>query len=218
MYRMCIMDVKYRNNISRNIQLLMDRSGINPTELARRVNIPQPTIQRILANKSNNPHSTTLTPIAKYFGVSILELKSDKLFGVIAPKEWNQVPILEWRNIEAWISNSEQMIHDDLDVIPTNLNISNKAFVVKIDDWHSCPQFPKNTLLLFDPGIEAKDSCYILVHLNNHKEIFFRQLVTDVKEKFIKPLNPDLGGRLTEIKENDRILGTLFEARFYYQN
>lgn len=212
------METTDRRNISINIQLLMDRSGINPTELARRVDIPQPTIQRILSNKSNNPRSATLIPIAKYFGVSLPQLKSNNLFGVMTPKEWNQVPILSWNNIEKWINNPTQLIDNELKIIPTSFSITNKAFAVRIDDWHSSPQFPKNTLLLFDPGTKAKDSCYVLVHLSNHKEILFRQLIIDVTDYFIKPLNPDLGGRLTEIKKNDRILGTLFEARFYYQN
>ncbi len=212
------METMRNKNISRNISLLMNRNGINPTELARRIDVPQPTIQRIISNKSNNPRSATLTPIAKYFGISINQLKSDNLFGVMTPKEWNQVPILSWCSIEAWFNHSEEIINTELEIIPTNFDISNKAFAVRIDDWHASPQFPKNTLLLFDPEIEAKDSCYVLIRLNNHEDILFRQLIIDVKDHFIKPLNPDLGGRLTEVKEKDQVLGTLFEARFYYQN
>lgn len=50
---------------------------LSQNELSRRTGVPQPTIQRILVGESADPDTATLEPIAKYFEVSVSQLRGD---------------------------------------------------------------------------------------------------------------------------------------------
>lgn len=57
----------------------MRMRDINPTDLATKTGVPQPTIFRILTGESNDPRTTTLRPIAAYFGVTVEQLREGDL-------------------------------------------------------------------------------------------------------------------------------------------
>ncbi len=47
-------------------KLLFERD-LKPADLAREVNIPPPTIHRLITGKSTRPYESSLKPIAKFF-------------------------------------------------------------------------------------------------------------------------------------------------------
>jgi transcriptional regulator with XRE-family HTH domain len=53
---------------------LIDGRPISENELARRTDVPQPTIHRILTGESRYPTPKTLKPLADYFGVSMAQI------------------------------------------------------------------------------------------------------------------------------------------------
>ena len=57
--------------------MLMAREGLSDNELAERTGIPQPTISRIKSGDSRDPRDSTLRPLAKYFRLSISQLRGD---------------------------------------------------------------------------------------------------------------------------------------------
>jgi len=59
------------------LTMLMAREGLSDNELAERTNIPQPTISRIKSGDSRDPRDSTLRPLAKYFRLSISQLRGD---------------------------------------------------------------------------------------------------------------------------------------------
>ncbi|WP_081545590.1 helix-turn-helix domain-containing protein [Chromobacterium haemolyticum] len=59
------------------LQRLLDESGTNATKLAEATKLNQPTIHRILTGESKDPRHSTLEPIAKFFGISVAELRGD---------------------------------------------------------------------------------------------------------------------------------------------
>ena len=48
---------------------------MKPMDLARELDIPQPTIHRIVSGKSTCPHERSLIPIADFFNISVEDLK-----------------------------------------------------------------------------------------------------------------------------------------------
>ncbi len=72
-----------------NIKYLMDKSGMNPTSLATAlekmfpddVRVPQATIFRIVEGITKDPRTSSLAPIAKFFNVSLSDLRSKDLRG-----------------------------------------------------------------------------------------------------------------------------------------
>ncbi len=59
------------------LTMLMAREGLSDNELAERTGIPQPTISRIKNGDSRDPRDSTLRPLAKYFRLSISQLRGD---------------------------------------------------------------------------------------------------------------------------------------------
>lgn len=63
------------SNVSKNLAALLEIHDLNPTELADRTKVPQPTIHRILAGDSEDPRTSTLRPLADYFGIPLNALR-----------------------------------------------------------------------------------------------------------------------------------------------
>lgn len=61
--------------------LLNDAGEPNQNELHRRTGINQPTLQRIFSGESKDPRDSTIEPLAKLFGVSLLQLKGKEPVG-----------------------------------------------------------------------------------------------------------------------------------------
>ena len=59
------------------LTMLMAREGLSDNELAERTGIPQPTISRIKNGDSRDPRDSTLRLLAKYFRLSISQLRGD---------------------------------------------------------------------------------------------------------------------------------------------
>src|SRR3990167_5290128 len=59
-----------------NLRSLMKNVGLNEAELSRRTDIPQATLHKILAGKTEDPRASTLKTLSDFFGISIDELLS----------------------------------------------------------------------------------------------------------------------------------------------
>lgn len=65
--------------VKKNLEWLITNKGISPYELQRHVGVPQPTIHRILTGESTDPRTSTLQPLATYFGVTVADLRDRDL-------------------------------------------------------------------------------------------------------------------------------------------
>ncbi len=202
-------------------KLLFDR-GMKPVDLAREINIPPPTIHRLVTGKSTRPYKSSLKPIADYFSITIDELIGDKAFTndvstkitTVNPshKVIHYLPLIFWDNIK--INMNELNISKD---IPFAGNISNEAYATILNDSSMEPLFPRGSMLLFDPQKAFKDRSYVLVQINETSAPVFRQLILDLDQKYLKPLNPDLNAfKMRLLSEKDQIIAVLVEARQAY--
>lgn len=69
-----------KSRVAANIEWLMNRRGVNGNSLAvelekRGTPVPQPTIFRILSGESRDPRTSSLQPIAEFFGVTVANLR-----------------------------------------------------------------------------------------------------------------------------------------------
>jgi transcriptional regulator with XRE-family HTH domain len=73
--------VRRASLLAENVQHLMDRHGLNPNSLAARLGQrpPQATIFRILSGESETPRDATLEPLARHFGVTVQQLRYERL-------------------------------------------------------------------------------------------------------------------------------------------
>jgi transcriptional regulator with XRE-family HTH domain len=197
------------------LKRLMFEKNIRPTELARKINVPQQTLQRIVTGSSPNPHLSTLLPIADFFSISIEQLQGTKPI-----PSWHKnnefykyISLISWHDVINWPlalnddnASQQKIVSED--------DMHEQVFALKMIDSAMEPLFPEKTILIFDPIKQAQDHHYVICHLQESTQILFRQLIINNSHYYLKALNPDAEQfPILKLGENDRICGTLVQAR-----
>lgn len=195
---------------------------MKPIDLARELDIPQPTIHRLVTGKSTRPYKSSLEPIANYFDISVDQLIGDEpLLAKWQPQtpalsqplqdiRIKTVPIILWNGAtDLAIACKNAKKH-----IAITGNISDECFAVFMNDHSMEPLFPKSTILIFDPKKKHTDRSFVLVKLETKDAPIFRQLLVDVDQSYLKPLNPDNNiYKMRLLSPKDEVIGVLFESR-----
>lgn len=196
---------------------LIERYNITEAELARAINLPRATINRIKSGKIIDPRSSTLTLIAHYFNISI-----DQLLGHVPLSYYNQptanivrVPLLEWEQVlsakvkgEAINSiNHETWIHFECE----KNNRPQSLFALKIKGEAMWPYFDDKSIILVDPQIDAQNRSFIVVYITNTEEVILRQLLIDGKSKILNPLNSAFAP--ITLSTTDQIIGVVAHVK-----
>jgi len=212
--------------ISNILKTLMFKKNVNTSQLARELKLPQQTLQRIVSGVSPHPHGKTLKPIADFFDVSLDQLKGksplpdsavDMGLPTITKAKAKEVPIIEWNEVEPYLSNPEAFNANELAFADPKL--SEETFAITLPDSSMEPYFPKGSLLILDPKKPAKDRCFVLAKIAESDTLIFRQLLVDGEHQYLKPLNPDLNAfPMRLLKGSDTILGVMVEFRHRYDN
>lgn len=212
---------KNPTQMSRILKKLLFVRDMKPVDLARKVDLPPPTIHRFLTGKSKNPYKTSLEPIADYFGITTTQLLGDEPLPDNILREIDgqthdnktgiiQLPLLTWNALDY---RNQPHSHCSKK-IPFIGRISEQAFATEMPNTSMEPVFLKGSTLIFDPHKPATDRSYILVKLAQQQHYIFRQLVVDMDKRYLKPLNPDLYATpMRELSCDDEIIGILQEAR-----
>lgn len=203
-----------KTRIGQILNRLMAEKKIRVAELARRINLPQPTVHRIATGTCEHPHLSSLVPIANYFSVSVEQLKGHE------PIPWldraTKVPLLSWEKALEWPANKELI--DSEELVLTDAVVGNAGFALKIKDASMDPVFPKNTILIADPEKQPRDRSYVIAKLANYPEAIFRQLLIDAGQFYLKPLSPDFDQyKMTHLDNNDKILSVVVQAKRDYE-
>lgn len=199
--------------ISDILKELIRKKGLNASELARRIGLPQPTIQRMMTGTHSRPHQKTLAVIANYFGIT-----TDQLCG-IEPIPWlfdkinllaRSVPILTedqaivWPDVTA--KNLQQVVVDQ--------SVGKLVYAMKMPDASMEPLIPAEGILIIDPDKKPQYKSFVCVKLHNYSGTLIRQLIIDANHHYIRPLSSDLGQfEMILLKPDDIILGTVIEIR-----
>jgi len=201
-------------------KLLFDRD-MKAVDLAREVNIPQPTVHRLITGKSTRPYKSSLQPIADYFSVTVDQLVGEEPVDQAKTNEAKSltkskikaIPLLAWKAL----GNMEQARQESTKEIAVTQDVSDHSFALIMTDSSMEPLFPRGSILIFNPDITARDRNYVLVKSHVSGTYVFRQLLIDLEHKYIKSLNPDLStSRLHLLSDEDKIMGCLIESRNNY--
>jgi SOS-response transcriptional repressor LexA len=214
-FKPVIMSKKYLK-LSTILKKLLFTHDMKAVDLAREVNVPPPTIHRLITGKSTRPYQSSLKPIAEFFQVSVEQLLGEQplLETAELATSFTQVPFIEWTRL---LSKDTKEIKE-FEKIPFSGRISHNSFATKLSDSSMEPVFSRGSLLIFDRDKAPKDRSYVLAHIQNASSPVFRQLIVDLDHRYLKPLNPDLNiHTMRLLTDKDQILGTLVEARQSYQ-
>ncbi len=214
------------SHLSNNLKRLMGQASITASELARRTEIAQPIIHRLATGKNINPKIATISPIARYFTVTVSHLigelplsideGGDKL--TADHRAWQNVPVISW----------QQSVQRHVDVfakdnitpsffVSTDASVSEDSYGLVIEQRSVAPQFPVGTTIVIDPKRNPDDQDFVVVRLGDSEVACLRQVIKDGDQVFLKPLNPLLSDVSTrQIGPNDQILGVMVQAKLNF--
>ena len=215
---------KKYHQLGKILKKLLFDNNMKAVDLAREVNLPAPTIHRLITGKSTRPYPSSLKPIADFFSVTIDQLLGEEPISSnntnltnqskdILSKNIIHVPILPWNSLSDFKNSSGNLCENVLFAG----KISGNGFATIMQDSSMEPIFSKGNILIFDPLKQYKDRSYVLVYLQEAGLHVFRQLLIDLNLKYLKPLNSDLSVfKMRVLEEKDKIIATLVEARQIY--
>lgn len=175
------------NRLKSVLSSLMKEKSVTSSELARATGVVQPVVYRIASGETDNPKIKTITPIAKYFDVSIDQLLG---FAPYSPQDphstqrpASKIPLLTWPSTGELYTQHSKTIH-------TNLPVGHGSFALVIPNNNLAPRFKADMMAIFDPTISAKTCDYIL--LKQEGSYCIRQLLVDGNEHYLTSLNPHI--------------------------
>ncbi|OGT63277.1 MAG: hypothetical protein A3E85_06010 [Gammaproteobacteria bacterium RIFCSPHIGHO2_12_FULL_45_12] len=168
----------------------MDERNITEAELARRTNIPQPTLHKILSGKTGDPRASTLKALADFFGVTIDMLLTGS--ASVPPMtttaaNTQSIAIISWSDcLEAskLIRTLDSVSWDNW--ITTEYSSTNAFALTSKPSME--PRFPIGSTLIIDPNITPEDGDLIVVHFPNTSEATLRELSIDGPVKQLVPI------------------------------
>lgn len=199
-----------------NLRVLMKKVGLNEAELSRKTQIPQATMHKILAGKTEDPRASTLKTLSDFFGISIDELLSGnptspqtKTPAITA----QSIPVISWKECVHAIKLISTLTPNNWEKWAVSEFLSANAYALSSKP-SMAPRFPKDTLLFIDPDITPEDGDYVVALYTGTEEATIREFSTDGPVQMLLPLNPNT--EATPFDKQVTILGVLVKTSFSY--
>ena len=191
-------------NIAERLRAKMTELGLNESELGRRADVPQPTINRILSGESASPRRPTVEKISRVLRVSPNWLmfggtEDTKIFDAnveiaLQPSRSFSYPEISW--VQAGAA-SEAMEMSNVEACPKHVSdvwAGENGFWLKVvGPSMTSPvgaSFPEGFLILVAPEFEPRSGQFVVAKLVDSNVATFKQFIRDSGEFYLKPLNP----------------------------
>ena len=206
------------------LEKLMTEVAINEAELARKTDIPQPTLHRILSGATKSPRGTSLAPLANFFSVTINQLMgadglpADRVAGTHNTRihGWTPLPVISWEEAANWVKFQAELRGQNWkNWVSTDLSVSDAAFAVVVKGDAMAPTFNEGTILVIEPALEANNRDYVVVAVKGQTNAVFKQLLIDGDDKYLKSINNEY--RTIQLDKSNTLIGTLVQARSDYR-
>jgi SOS-response transcriptional repressor LexA len=203
------------DRLTDNLHRLMQVKGVSEAELARKSNIPQPTLHKILSGKTDDPRASTLRALASFFEISIDELLTGtaSLYQGASTTKTQSIPVISWSECVDAIKFIKKLIPSNWANWTISDCLSQNAYAL-ISKASMEPCFPKGTILIVDTSVTPEDGDMVVVHYPNTQEATIRKLSTDGPTKLLLSINANAN---PDNLENDiKILGVLLKSVFSF--
>lgn len=218
------MSTKDRPKLHEVLEKLMEEVAINEAELARKTDIPQPTLHRILSGATKSPRGNSLAPLANFFSVTINQLMGvdplpeDRVAGTHNTRiyGWTPVPVISMEEAANWGKfQTELRSQNWKNWVSTDLSVSDAAFAVMVKGDAMSPTFNEGTILVIEPELKPKNRDYAVVAIKGHTNAVFKQYLIDGDDTYLKSINDEF--RTIQVDKSNTIIGTLVQARTDYR-
>lgn len=211
-----------KSMISNNLQSLIKLHGdLSLSDLARKTDIPQPTLHHILEGKTKKPRRKALEALANFFSISVTQLVGSAPLSSNIPDKLklslkiSTVPLIDWNLAKSWENNKTNMT--GFNEIILEKHVSKHAFALTMLNASMEPLFQENSILIFDPAKTPKERDFVLVYFSKNDSLIFNRLFTEGKNFYIKKDKNNGDAELIKLNfPQDRIVATLIEARISF--
>ncbi|WP_107866946.1 S24 family peptidase [Agitococcus lubricus] len=216
------------HRLSENIEKLMQGGGYNTNSLAPLVDIPQPTLHRLVKGTTQSPKQSHLDKIAKFFDVSIDMLVSGEVSinSVFKNGSSNinrteigtkKIPLINYVQAGMWKEIIKDF--DATEYLLTALDISDKAFALTIKGESMLPDFKEGDCIVIDTEVHPLPGDFVVAMNGSNEATFKKYRPRGINEKGqdvfeLVPLNDDYPTIRSDI-EPIKIIGTMMEHRRY---
>ena len=177
--------------IKDTLRSLMTARGVSGYALSESTKIPQPTIHRILTGESSDPKTATLEPIAKFFNLTVSQLRegaiphaSTKVAGYRVVQ--SDVPVFTWDQLTQPDREPKRYEAVQAPLEPTvyAVEVTNDLMDNGVDG------IPKGYLVFADPALPPKPNTIVIGLDPKSGSAVLRKLVVDGGRWYLRALNP----------------------------
>ncbi len=215
------------SKISEILKRLMAEKELRTAELARQVNLPQPTVHRIVTGVSPNPHMGSLVPIAEFFNLTVEQLRGlhpiPNFDNIGSPMQrvtgWRQLPVITLAQAYHWPPESEEERHKMLLQLSTytDAKVAQASFATTVNDASMEPYFPEGSLLVIDCESKPNDRDFVLAKLEGASEAVCRQILVNGGDTYLRPLSPELQALPMTKATDDMLIGRIAQSRHNFR-
>lgn len=204
--------------IGRRITEIRSAREMSTAELARQMGVRVQSVQQWESGQTT-PKSARLAALARVLNCSVHLLTHD-----VATEDnlWNgtervpvpqvrPVPIISWVQAGHWQeAMTPYELHSIEEHVPTRVEVSSRAFALRVRGDSMEPRFPEGCVIIVDPEIDARDGSFVVAQMDRTSEATFKRLVFDGPTRLLMPLNPRYPVMI--VNDGTSIIGVIVEA------
>ena len=197
--------------IARNLQYLAKRSGLTEAEIARKIDCPPQTLNRMFRGQTPDPKISVVRKLSSFFEIPISNLLSENLS--LGYENYKMLPLLEWEELSE-LNNREELLKNNTrrNWQPISVEISNSAFLLK-SKKSMAPRIPHVTIFVVEPNIQPIDGDIIIVHFRENNIFSARELIIDAPQWILQNISGEDKSVYQSSEHN--IIGIVIEKRFF---
>lgn len=201
--------MKEKENLGKNLRILMEKADLSPLTLARLTGVPDTTIKKLKNLSHQNPTLETLTKLASFFSISLDQLVHHDLSeNKITIPNYLSIPILSWENCYQFESIDYDSIKEK---VFTDRKISNKTFSLIINN-KDLDFFEENGILIIEPSMEPSSGDFVIATKKINNVTSIKKYIVDDNQKYLKPLIYGLNAHLLD--PGYQILGVALQYKY----
>ncbi len=212
------MSQKEQANLMSVLKCLLNQSNLTGNALAKEINLPTPTVHRLMSGDVSDPRISTLTLIADYFGVTIEQLlgraELDEKLKIQPAMSIPELTVNEARDYKNYLTAPAHWLRwqaQDYALDYTNI------FSVLIKNNIYEPVFYSGTSIIINPNAQPESGDYVLISFKGDAAAVLKKYSAEGRHKYFHPLAADLKTIAFDPKEA-KILGVVIESHKIFKN
>lgn len=210
-------ETNFRRPLSSILRELLVELDMTEADLAHGTDLPQSTVNRLLGGSTVDPRASTLTPIARFFDLSMDELlglvpMSSRMRGSYRadPANAKAIPVIGWEDVSRWTDLQHSMTtHNHPNWLVVDQFTTSEGFGVVALSQHE-PFFHRGSTLIVDTQRQPWDEAAVILLIEQSQAVIRRLLrqssgwyAANMKENLLPPEPIDEG----------QVVGTIVEVR-----